>query len=116
MRFLLSLLAGIGLAMPASADVIWGDEGGCARLAGQAPQTDMVFLLRPDRIERWESSCMISNTTRLPGNAQRIEVTCSGEGTTWTDAYILGAERADGTVPVRIDDFPDPITYIRPCQ
>ena len=116
MRFTLAFLAALGAAMPASADVIWGDDGGCARLAGLPPQTDMVFLLYPDRVERWESACMISAVTRLSGNGQRIEVTCSGEGETWRDAYILGAERPDGTVPVRLDDLPDPITYIRPCQ
>ncbi|MCC5972662.1 MAG: hypothetical protein JJT81_01275 [Rubellimicrobium sp.] len=68
---------------------IYGDEGGCARAAGRATNSDMVFLLAPDRIERWESTCPITRIAGLGKGRWQIDVLCSGEGESWTDSYTI---------------------------
>jgi hypothetical protein len=104
------------VAASAGAETVWGDAGGCARYFGQPPATDMVFLLYPDRIERWESLCTVVGVTPLQANEQLVDVACSGEGETWADAYILGPQRADGTAIVRNARTPEFAIEIRPCQ
>lgn len=99
-----TILAFVLLASPAFGETVYGDAAGCQRHAGQPVNTDMVFILHTDKIERHESICPISGITPLQGGGMKLHVTCSGEGESWTDSYIL-------------DDWDDVATLnVRPAQ
>lgn len=86
---LLCLWGGAALAQANPITGTYGDEGGCRRLAGQPVTTDMVFILAPDRVERWESTCPITRIMVDGDTPVQIDVACSGEGETWTDSFLL---------------------------
>jgi hypothetical protein len=95
---------------------VYGNEGGCRRVAGQPEGTDLVFILAPDRIERYESTCPI---TRLvldgEGAPAQADVTCSGEGETWTDSYLLSPLPGEDGYIIGPAEYPDIRFEVRPC-
>jgi hypothetical protein len=94
----------------------YGDDGGCRRLAGQPEGTDLVFILTPDRIERWESACPITRwRVDGSGNPVQADVTCSGEGETWTDSYLLSPLPGEDGYLIGPAEFPDIRFEVRPC-
>lgn len=93
----------------------YGDEGGCRRLAGQPEGTDLVFILTPDRIERWESACLITGIVVDDGIPVQVDVTCSGEGESWTDSYLLSPLPGEDGYSIGPAGFPDIRFEVRPC-
>jgi hypothetical protein len=102
-------------ALSAGAETVWGDAEGCAVHRGQPATTDVMFILYPSRIARWESTCDIVAVAPLQGGEQLVDVACTGEGESWADAYILGPQRSDGSATVRNAQFPEFVIEIRPC-
>lgn len=101
--------------LSAVAQDAWGDVGGCARVAGLPEPSDMVFILWPDRIERWESICQIVGFDGDLNTRSVILTACEGEGETWNQSY--------GMTPVGDDlyaiwpvEYPDAITELRKCE
>ena len=93
----------------------WGDAAGCTIAAGGQVQTDSIFLLLPDRVQRYESTCLI---TEIDGDimTQRavIHTQCNGEGSTWDEVYASTPVGEDLAIwPV---DSPDFVTELRQCQ
>lgn len=116
LALLLCLSGGAALAQDNPITGIYGDEGGCRRVAGQPEGTDLVFILTPDRIERWESACQI---TRIMGDGSvpvQIDVTCSGEGESWTDSYLLAPLPGEDGYLIGPADDPDIRFEIRRCD
>jgi len=91
-----------------------GNLSGCERVAGQMESSDDVFILWPDRIERWESTCEI---TAVEGDLNRRSILmteCFGEGDMLPQDF--------GMTPVGEDMFsiwpieaPDVIFELRMC-
>lgn len=103
------------LPLGAHAQQAWGDTGGCARVAGEMEPSDLVFILWPGRIERWESTCKIVGFDGDLNTRSVIETACEGEGETWMQSY--------GMTPVGNDlytiwpvESPDFITELRLCE
>jgi hypothetical protein len=111
----LCLAGGMALAQDNPISGVYGDEGGCRRLAGQPEGTDLVFILTPDRIERWESACDITSIATEDGNPAQIDVTCSGEGETWTDSYAVSPLSGEDGYSIGPVDFPEIRFDLRPC-
>lgn len=78
----------------------WGTPDGCLRHNGQAPTGDNVFLLYPDRVEGWESSCAITGVDILPTGTLTLFTECSGEGETWSESYSILPPTPDGVLHV----------------
>lgn len=116
MKFLRGFaLCGALLAGPLAAQTAtpWGDEAGCAAVAGEAVLTDSLFILWPDRIERYESACTIAGIDGDLADRATITTECSGEGDTWTSTYRAASV---GTfLAIWHQDAPDYVTLLRPC-
>lgn len=108
---ILALAAG-----PALAQTAFGDDGGCARVRGEAPQGDMVFILWPDRVERWESSCDIVATERLDAASVLLRTECSGEGETWEQRYVMAPLPDGAGFVIGPEEYPDVRFEVRLCQ
>jgi hypothetical protein len=102
-------------ALPASAQTIYGDEGGCRRAAGQPEGTDLVFLLYPDRVERWESSCRIVATERVDAENLVLTTQCNGEGETWEQRYVMQPLVSGDGFRVGPVEYEDIRFELRPC-
>jgi hypothetical protein len=103
------------LPVSAHAQQAWGDDGGCARVAGDPSNTDLVFILWPDRIERWESTCRITGFDGDLNTQSVIETECNGEGETWTQSYGM-APVGDDLYTIWPVDAPEYITELRLCE
>lgn len=115
MRFVIAVVWASLLPCTLYAQQAWGDDGGCARVVGKPAGTDLVFILWPDRIERWESSCQI---TAFGGDIDIrgvIHTNCSGEGEDWTQSYGI-TPTGDDTFAIWPVESPDTITELRRCQ
>jgi len=118
MRRAAILSAALTLALPvcAAAQAIYGDEGGCRRVAGEPEATDLVFVLYPDRVERWESSCPIIGSERLGPTGMVLITSCSGEGETWEQRYAM-TPTADGKgFLIGPEDYDDIRFEVYPCR
>ena len=105
----------VALAIPSLAQAqAWGDDGGCARVRGEPVLTDMVFVLWPDRIERHESVCAITNVEGDLNARATITAQCAGEGETWETVY--GITPVGDEFAVWPAETPDFISYLRPCE
>lgn len=92
----------------------WGDAAGCQRAAGQTVSTDNLFILWPDRIERHESICQISQIDGDINTRAVITATCSGEGETWATAYgITPVGDFFAIWPVEATEY---TVELRPCE
>ena len=106
---MMKLLLALALSMATTsvaAETVWGTEGGCQRHAGQMPDTDLVFLLYPDRVEGWESRCAIVGTEFLEADATILVTECAGEGDVWIESFII--RRSGGmliSAPMTAPDF-----------
>ncbi len=112
----LFLSASAALAQANPITGVYGDEAGCRRLAGQPEGTDVVFILTPDRIERYESSCAINSLFALDGQETRADVTCNGEGEEWADAYVFSPLPGEDGYLIGPADYPDVRFEVRPCS
>jgi hypothetical protein len=111
---LLTILAVIALPLGAQAQQAWGDDGGCARVAGKQAISDSVFILWPTWIERFESSCNIVGFDGDLNGKSIIQTECTGEGENWTQSYEMtpaGGER----YTIWPSDSPHFTTELRPC-
>lgn len=105
----------LSAALPcvAQAQQAWANISGCERVAGVMESSDDVFILWPDRIERWESECRIVD---LDGDLNRlsvIETQCSGEGETWTQTYSITP--IGDIYAIWPTEYPDARFELRPC-
>jgi len=114
MKFSVAIMC-LMFPIAAHAQQAWGNLSGCERTAGKTESSDSVFILWPDRIERWESSCTIVGFEGDLNTRSIIETECTGEGETWTQTY--------GMTPVGDDiytiwpvDSPEFITELRLCE
>jgi len=109
------------LAVPAFAETsqivgVYADAGGCARLAGEAAATDMVFILTPTTVERYESICRITSIDLEDDVPVAIDVKCAGEGESWVTGYLIAPMLdADGYVLSPVD-FPESVHELRRCK
>lgn len=112
---MLFLLAFAAFPFGTEAQQAWGDEGGCARVAGKDVYTDRVLILWPDRIEHHESTCMITSVEGDINTRAVINTKCEGEGETWVQSY--GATpTGGGAFAIWSVDAPDQITALRVCE
>ena len=111
---LVLVCAGTAQANPITGD--YGDAGGCARLTGALPTGDMVFILTPDRIDRYETSCDISTIQTMDGAPVVLEVSCSGEGEFWTDSYAISPLTGEDGYLIGPLDAPDIRFELRRCE
>lgn len=86
---------------------VWGDENGCRIALGNPPESDLAFILRPDRIERYESICPIVAVTPLDGGSVRLTTECSGEGETWPVDYVLLPWNDRGRLQIHDAEYPE---------
>lgn len=115
-RSLLAGATGLSLAAtPIAAQTIYGDEGGCRRAAGQPEGTDLVFVLYPDRIERWESSCPIVGMERTDATRVVLITQCTGEGETWEQRYVMEPLSGEDGFLIGPDEYQDIRFEVRPC-
>ena len=111
------LLAALLLAgPPAFGQTIYGDDGGCRRVAGEPAGTDLVFVLYPDRVERWESSCAIVGSERFDATSVELITQCSGEGETWEQRYVLTPLSGQDGYLIGPAEYDDIRFEVRPCQ
>ena len=113
-RFWLALACTVGLAAPAVAQSALGNLSGCERVNGTMESSDDVFILWPDRIERWESTCTITNVTGDLNLRAILMTECYGEGEMWPQDY--------GITPVGTEmfaiwplEYPEAIFELRMC-
>ena len=114
MRLTAMICAASLLPCAAVSQDAWGDAAGCARVAGEPPQSDMLFVLWPDRIERWEANCRITGFDGDLNTRGVIETECSGEGETWSQLYGI-TPLGDGAYAIWPAAAPDFITELRRC-
>jgi hypothetical protein len=114
MRTALSI-AFLVLPMTAQAYEAIGNDSGCDRVMGREERSDNLFVLWPDRIERWESNCAIVGLEGDLNTRSIIHTSCEGEGETWQQSY--------GMTPVGDDLFtiwpiesPEIIFELRQCK
>ena len=99
----------------AAQDGPYGNPAGCDRHAGKPPAGEGVVLFYPgDRLEFWESACPIAGALQVGGGATLVTVTCSGEGETWEDYYMLETTSDDGFM-LYPEDTPDRRTALAQC-
>lgn len=117
----LLVLAVAVLAAPALAETspivgVYADAGGCARLAGQPATTDMLFILTPTTVERYESICEITTIAQVDDVPVTIEAKCVGEGESWVAGYnIAPIPDADGYV-LSLVESPETLHELRRCK
>lgn len=101
MRFLSLMIGGL-MATAATAQDITGtfdlSQAACKQTA-----SDGRVTVTGNTIQFWESQCRLSNPTTLRGitSAKLYDVTCSGEGDTWTYRILLGTQYDGGLVLYR---------------
>ena len=87
MKRLTLTLALLALPFVAQAQQALGNLSGCERVAGQMESSDDVFILWPDRIERWESTCPIVSVEGDLNLRALVLTKCTGEGATWEQSF-----------------------------
>ena len=114
MKRLLAILTVSALPLSANAQAL-GNQAGCERVAGLEESTDNLFVLWPDRIERWESFCKIESVEGDVNVRSIITTQCSGEGDTWKQVYGMTplGENAFSIWPV---ESPEMIFELRSCE
>ena len=113
---LLLVIAGTAAAEGDPIVGTYADEGGCSRIAGEPASSDMVFILTPERVERYESSCDISTVTVVEGFPTQLDVTCVGEGEEWTDSYVIAPLKGVDGFLIGPLDYPDISFEVRRCN
>jgi len=107
----------IFLLLPASAMAqVFGTPEGCSRHAGNEPKSDSAWVLTETELHAHESSCKITDRKSLGDRKEWVNTTCSGEGSTWTQAYILEATADPKVKAFYPEDSPDFPTKLRTCE
>lgn len=114
MTQLLAAFALTTLPFAAQAQAI-GNIAGCERAAGQMESSDNVFILWPDRIERWESSCEIMGVEGDLNRRAIIMTECYGEGEMWAQDYGMTPMGEDAFLIWPIE-YPDVVSELRMCE
>ena len=113
------ILAACLAAFPISGNTqtsgIHSNQGGCDRLTGKPVSTDNVLILHSDRLEFWESSCPITQSQPVGSEAVLLTVTCSGEGETWDDFYMLETTSDPARVVLYPEDAPNARQDLQVC-
>lgn len=112
-----SLVCGIVLFLPANAMAqVFGTPEGCSRHAGNEPKSDSAWVLTETELRAHESSCKITDRKLVSEGNEWINTTCSGEGSTWTQAYILETTADPKVKSFYPEDSPDFPTKLRACE
>jgi hypothetical protein len=110
------LVASQAMAQDNPIQGVYGDAAGCSSVAGKPLTTDSLFILTPDRIERYESSCQINRIMVDGGQPVEIVVACAGEGETWTQSYLLAPLAGKDGYVIGPADYPDVRHEVRRCE
>ena len=75
--------------------------------------SEMALTITGPEIRFYESLCIVSGASIVPGTTGtfRYDVTCSGEGQSWTTGLIIAPTWEDGVVVIHSDG--DAIPYQR---
>lgn len=111
----LALIFSLILPAAVSAQGIYANASGCARLASQATSDD-VLIWDGQSMEFWESRCPITDVKQAGGGAILATLECSGEGETWETYYMIETTSDEDRFVVYPTDYPDLRTEITTCQ
>ena len=100
----LAVFAGSALGQELVLPGVLVDEGCCQRLKGGSATTDMFTILRPTEIERHESACEFIDVKQSKMGPQVVRSLCSGEGSYWTQDFLVVDT---GDAGVHVISFPD---------
>ena len=114
MRQFLTIVALSALPLSANAQAL-GNRAGCERVAGLEESIDNLFVLWPDRIERWESHCSILGVEGDLNARSLIITKCSGEGDTWEQVFGM-TPVGDGAYAIWPVEDPEMIFELRDCE
>lgn len=109
------LVAGACMAQAGQISGTYADEAGCGRLAGLPDSGDVLFILTPERVERYESSCAITDIEMQDGVPTVLQVACEGEGETWTDSYLIAPLPEEDGFMVSPSEAPEIEFELRRC-
>ena len=86
----------------------FGNAEGCAGYLGTSEHTsDTATLAFFDRIVRYESTCPVTARQTLGNGDVRLEVECSGEGSTWQEVYFVSVNENADTLTLYSERAPD---------
>lgn len=111
----LAVVFSLMLPAAASAQGIYANASGCARLAGNVAGDD-VLIWDGQAMEFWESRCPITGVMQVGSGATLLTLECSGEGETWETYYMIETTSDDDRYVVYPSDYPDLRTEITTCQ
>lgn len=94
---------------------IYGDDAGCALLAGEPLVTDNLYLYDQTTVQRAESICPVTNALQAGSGATVVTVSCTGEGDTWQDHYMIITTADENTLLIHPEAYPEFITEIKVC-
>jgi len=95
---------------------VYGDEAGCAWLAGDPVQTDNLYLYDQNTIQRVESTCPVTGALQVGSGATVVTVECTGEGETWEDYYMIMTTEDENTLLIHPEAYLDYVTEIKVCN
>ena len=94
----------------------YGDAPGCARFRGEPATTDNLIIWDGFSVQRHESSCPVTQSQQVGSGGILLTVSCSGEGETWEDYYLLATTSDPDLYLISRSDSSDPSTEIRRCE
>jgi hypothetical protein len=105
------------VAFPVAAHAqIFGDEAGCALLAGDPVATDSLYLYDQNTVQRAESTCPVIGALQVGSGATVVTVECSGEGDTWEDYYMITTTADENVLMIHPEAYPEFATEIKVCN